>query len=139
MNLFTYCIKTDGLGSQPKASSSRRAAFIGRCRGGYAVVAMINGHGLVGFRDPHGIRPAVLGQRRPSIGPEYMIASECCALDVLGFTLISYIGASEAAYIDMHNRLQRRRRYAFPTCTVLICVQPGNLLHMAATDRRSPG
>jgi amidophosphoribosyltransferase len=80
-----------------------------RCRGGYAVVAMINGHGLVGFRDPHGIRPAVLGERRTSMGPEYMIASESCALDALGFTLISDIGAGEAVYIDMHNRLRRRR------------------------------
>jgi amidophosphoribosyltransferase len=80
-----------------------------RCRGGYAVVAMINGHGLVGFRDPHGIRPAVLGERRTPMGPEYMIASESCALDVLGFTLIGDIGAGEAVYIDTHSRLQRRR------------------------------
>src|SRR6185312_1342244 len=34
-----------------------------RCRGGYAVVAMIIGHGILGFRDPNGIRPLVLGQR----------------------------------------------------------------------------
>ena len=80
-----------------------------RCRGGYAVIAMINGHGLVGFRDPHGIRPVVLGERRTPSGPEYMIASESCVLDVLGFTLIGDIGAGEAVYIDMHNGLQRRQ------------------------------
>jgi amidophosphoribosyltransferase len=80
-----------------------------RCRGGYAVVAMINGHGLVGFRDPHGIRPAVLGVRRTGLGSEYMIASESCVLDVLGFTLIGDIDAGEAVYIDMENSLQRRR------------------------------
>ena len=39
-----------------------------RCRGGYAVIAMINGHGLVGFRDPNGIRPVVLGERRTPKG-----------------------------------------------------------------------
>jgi amidophosphoribosyltransferase len=81
----------------------------GRCRGGYAVVAMINGHGLVGFRDPHGIRPAILGERHTLMGKEYMIASESCALDVLGFTLIGDIGAGEAVYIDMHHRLRRRQ------------------------------
>jgi amidophosphoribosyltransferase len=80
-----------------------------RCRGGYAVVAMINGHGLVGFRDPHGVRPAVLGERRTPMGSEYMIASESCALDVLGFTLIGDIAAGEAVYIDTHSRLRRRR------------------------------
>ena len=35
-----------------------------RCRGGYAVVAMVIGHGILGFRDPNGIRPLVLGERR---------------------------------------------------------------------------
>jgi amidophosphoribosyltransferase len=80
-----------------------------RCRGGYAVVAMINGYGLVGFRDPHGIRPIMLGERRTKGGSEYMIASESCVLDVLGFTLIGDLDAGEAVYIDMRNSLQRRR------------------------------
>jgi len=80
-----------------------------RCRGGYAVVAMINGYGLVGFRDPHGIRPIMLGERRTKLGSEYMIASESCVLDVLGFTLIGDLDAGEAVYIDLRNSLQRRR------------------------------
>lgn len=80
-----------------------------RCLGGYAVIAMINGYGLVAFRDPHGIRPVVLGQRPSGSGLEYMIASESCVLDVLGFTLISDIDAGEAISIDMHSSLQRRR------------------------------
>ncbi|MDZ3990622.1 Amidophosphoribosyltransferase [Pseudomonas sp. Teo4] len=57
-----------------------------RCVGGYAVVAMITGYGIVGFRDPNGIRPVVFGQRHTDEGVEYMIASESVALDVLGFT-----------------------------------------------------
>lgn len=47
-----------------------------RCVGGYAVVAMITGHGIVGFRDPNAIRPIVFGQRHTENGVEYMIASE---------------------------------------------------------------
>jgi amidophosphoribosyltransferase len=80
-----------------------------RCRGGYAVVAMINGHGILGFRDPQGIRPAVLGERRTARGSEYMIASESCALDVLGFALIGDIGAGEAVFIDTRGRLSRQQ------------------------------
>ena len=34
-----------------------------RCRGGYAVTILINGHGILSFRDPHGIRPLCLGSR----------------------------------------------------------------------------
>ena len=59
-----------------------------RCRGGYAVVAMVTGYGIVGFRDPNAIRPIVFGQRHTDEGVEYMIASESVSLDVLGFTLI---------------------------------------------------
>jgi len=76
-----------------------------RCRGGFAVVAMIVGHGLVGFRDPHGIRPLVLGRRVSADGPEYMLASESVALDMLGFELVRDIGAGEAVFIDEQGRL----------------------------------
>jgi len=80
-----------------------------RCRGGYAVVAMINGHGLVGFRDPHGIRPIVFGRRETLQGMEYMLASESAALDVAGFKLIRDIAPGEAVYIDAKNQLHTRQ------------------------------
>ncbi len=80
-----------------------------RCRGGYAVVAMINGHGILGFRDPHAIRPIVVGERRTPEGTEYMMASESCALEVLGFTHFQDIGPGEAVFIDVQGRAEHRR------------------------------
>lgn len=81
-----------------------------QCKGGYAGMFLINGMGLVGFRDPHGIRPLVFGCRRrhdlqkepefedvPSTPGamevaektlDYVIASESVAIDTLGFKLI---------------------------------------------------
>ncbi len=72
-----------------------------RCRGSYAVVAMISGHGIVGFRDPFGIRPVVFGKRDTDKGTEYMIASESVALDGLGFQRIRDIAPGEAVFIDL--------------------------------------
>lgn len=71
-----------------------------RCEGGYAAVALITGHGLLCFRDPHGIRPAVYGKRETEKGLEYMVASESVALDALGFELIGDVGAGEAVFIS---------------------------------------
>ena len=71
-----------------------------RCRGAYAVVIMIAGFGVLGFRDPNGIRPIVYGTRNSVSGPEFMIASESVALDVLGFELIRDLDPGEAVFIE---------------------------------------
>jgi amidophosphoribosyltransferase len=71
-----------------------------RCRGGYAVLAMITGHGIVGIRDPHGIRPLCYGVRHTDTGPEYMVASESVALDAAGYQLVRDIEPGEAIYIN---------------------------------------
>lgn len=71
-----------------------------RCSGGYAVVAMIIGHGIVAFRDPNGIRPLVIGHRESSAGTEYMVASESVALDTLQFSLLRDVRPGEAIFIE---------------------------------------
>jgi len=80
-----------------------------RCRGAYAVVAMITGFGIIGFRDPFGIRPLVYGERRTEKGVEYMLASESVALDVLGFKLVRDIQPGEAIVIEKNGKLRTQQ------------------------------
>ncbi|MDN5865492.1 MAG: amidophosphoribosyltransferase [Gammaproteobacteria bacterium] len=93
--------------AKPQASDVFKAvaAVHERCHGAYAVAALVVGHGLVAFRDPHGIRPLVLGQRNVDGGPEYMVASESVALDVLGFERLRDVAPGEAIFIEHNGRL----------------------------------
>jgi len=85
-----------------------------RCRGAYACVAMITGFGIVGFRDPFGIRPAVYGVRETSKGPDYMIASESVALNALGYEMLGDILPGEAVLITLDGKLYKRQCAANP-------------------------
>jgi amidophosphoribosyltransferase len=84
------------------------SAVYRRCRGGYAVVGMVIGHGVLGFRDPNGIRPLVLGSRRTARGTEHMLASESVALSMLGFDLRD-VAPGEAVFIDEQGRMHSQQ------------------------------
>jgi amidophosphoribosyltransferase len=79
-----------------------------RCVGGYAVIAIISGIGIVGMRDPFGIRPLCYGKRESELGTEYMVASESVALDAAGYTMVRDLAPGECIYItqagDVHTR-----------------------------------
>jgi amidophosphoribosyltransferase len=109
LNIFAHELQNLGkLSPAPDDIFKAVEAVYRRCRGGYSALALLVNYGIVGFRDPHGIRPLVLGVRETKSGKEYMIASESVALDVLGFTLINDVAPGEAVYIDMHGQLHRK-------------------------------
>jgi amidophosphoribosyltransferase len=80
-----------------------------RCKGAYAVVAMIANFGLLAFRDPNGIRPLVIGKLETALGTEYIVASESVALDVLGFEMMRDVAPGEAVFIDMDGNFFSRQ------------------------------
>ncbi|HNN27771.1 MAG TPA: amidophosphoribosyltransferase [Agitococcus sp.] len=91
-----------------------------RCRGAYAVVAMITGYGLLGFRDPHGIRPIVYGERQTAQGKEYIIASESVAITSLGYTVVRDLAPGEAIFINNEGQLFSRQCAENPKYTPCI-------------------
>ena len=80
-----------------------------RCEGGFAVVALIMKAGILGLRDPCGIRPLVLGYRDVDGAREHMLASESVALDALGFEVLRDVLPGEAVFIDTHGQLHTRQ------------------------------
>lgn len=80
-----------------------------RCKGAYAAVVMIAGLGLLAFRDPHGIRPLVIGRNDTGVGVEWMVASESVALDVIGFRMLRDVAPGEAVLIDTSGKFRSRQ------------------------------
>src|SRR6266852_3688462 len=75
-----------------------------RVKGAYAVVAMIAGHGLLAFRDPHGIRPLIIGRGDTEKGVEFLVASESVTLDTPGFKVMRDVAPGEAILVDESRR-----------------------------------
>ncbi len=71
-----------------------------RCKGAYAVVAMIAGYGMLAFRDPYGIRPLIVGKNEAMGGTEYIVASESVAIEPLGFHVLRDVAPGEAIFVD---------------------------------------
>ena len=83
-------------------------------QGGYALV-MLTQTSLVGVRDPYGIRPLVIGKLKDS----YLLASETCALDIIGAKFVREVENGEIVLIEK-NELKSIK--PFPLKKVRPCV-----------------
>ena len=83
------------LGRDPAPLPDAVAATMARLEGAYSVVAIADGT-LVAFRDPLGIRPLTLGR----IGDDWVVASETCALDLVGADVVRDVLPGEVVWVD---------------------------------------
>jgi amidophosphoribosyltransferase len=79
-----------------------------RVKGSYSAAAIVGGHGLVAFRDPYGIKPAILGKRKEGKGTGWCVASESAVLQVLGYEAVGDLAPGEVIVIGVDGRLQRK-------------------------------
>jgi amidophosphoribosyltransferase len=85
------------LAEEPGSLLDAVCAVMPRLVGAYSVVALASDGELVAFRDPHGVRPLVVGR----LDAGYCVASETCALDQIGATLVRDVRPGEAVRITV--------------------------------------
>ena len=79
-----------------------------RVEGSYSVTALITGWGLIGFRDPNGIRPLFMGKNELEDFTEVIIASESVACTALGFTPDRDIEPGEAVIVRINGKISSK-------------------------------
>lgn len=80
-----------------------------QAKGAYSVIAMIAGKGLVIFRDPHGIRPLVWGQKKNGDVKEHIFASENTMFEILGFDFFRDVSPGEVVFVGLDGQLRTER------------------------------
>lgn len=112
LNIFAHELRESlehkSLSASPENIFNAVSGVFKRCSGGYSIVAMIVGNGLLAFRDPHGIRPLSYGIRDSEKGRAHMFSSESIAFDVLDFELVGDVLPGEAVYVESNGRVHRK-------------------------------
>jgi amidophosphoribosyltransferase len=83
------------IASDPAPLEEAVAGAMARLEGAYSVTALAEGK-LLAFRDPHGFRPLCLGR----LGEDWVVASETCALDLLGAVHEREVEPGELVVVD---------------------------------------
>ena len=106
MNLFAFELYKTNFRKLNKSHIIRGLKKVyKKCSGGFSVVSLVSGVGIVAFRDPNGIRPLSIGQK----GDSFMVASESSALAALDFNFLKDVKPGEAIIIDENGLLTTRK------------------------------
>jgi amidophosphoribosyltransferase len=108
LNVFAAALESDRRRPWPDAAFHAMRQVFRRVQGSYSGVAIVGGKGLVGFRDPYGIKPAILGRRREGGRTWWCVASESAALNVIGFERVRDLDAGEVVMIGPNGRIQQK-------------------------------
>jgi len=110
LNIFAQELqKQDIWRVSPESVFEAVAGVHKRCLGAYAITAMITRDGLVGFRDPNGIRPLIYGKRETEQGTSHILASESVSLLTLGYEIVRDIMPGEAIYITLDGQVHTKQ------------------------------
>lgn len=121
LNMFTKALTNqDPKNLKPEHIWKAVSSVYKRARGAYSVVAYIAKHGMVAFRDPHGIRPLLFGKRKTGMHTDYIFASESISLDIGGFEFVDDVGPGEAIFIEEKTRKVYRKKITPKTLTPCI-------------------
>ncbi len=119
VNVFAHELErtTRGATLRPEDVFAAVANVHKRVRGSYAVIALIAGHGLLAFRDPHGIRPLSMGRGADGT---LMVASESVTLEGTGHRFERHVAPGEAIFIDLAGNVHARQCADSPKLTPCI-------------------
>jgi amidophosphoribosyltransferase len=92
--------------SQKRRIVERLIDALRQIEGAFTLVCLTN-HMLIGARDPIGIRPLVIGR----LGPAYVLASETCALDIVGAEFLREVENGEVVVITAEGGLESHRPF----------------------------
>ncbi|UCH33445.1 MAG: amidophosphoribosyltransferase [Armatimonadota bacterium] len=122
--------------SAPALEDAIRAAA-SACRGSYSLTMLTDQGHLMALRDPHGVRPLCIGEIEPG---RYAVASESCALPVIGARFVREIERGELIVVDRGGlraiQLLEQQRMALCVFEFIYFARPdsviaGVLLHQA--------
>jgi amidophosphoribosyltransferase len=112
------------------------ADVLPRLRGAFSTVVMTKDR-VVAFRDPHGLRPLVLGALDPQPGDDdgmvrYCVASESCAFDIIGARLLRDVEPGEVVTLGeqgLQSRIVARDRRAFCVFEYIYFARPDSRMN----------